>query len=186
MHLDDAALRARLAPPVLGWATEAGLRDAAVLVPLVRRADGDVLVFTLRRADLASHAGQISFPGGAREPGEDPVACALREADEEIGLAAASADVLGRLPDRVSIAGFLVAPVVARVAAPPAWRPLASEVAEVFELPVGPMFDETLWSWRPSSHPLARFAKVPSLALGGRDVWGLTGIVVRDLLGRCR
>lgn len=186
MHLDDAALRARLDPRDRGWESDPGLRDAAVLVPLVRRGDRDVLVFTLRRADLAAHAGQISFPGGGREPGEDPIACALREAEEEIGLAPPAVDVLGRLPDRVSIAGFLVAPVVGRIAAPAAWRPLPSEVAEVFELPVAPMFDETRWSWRPSKHPLAKFPKVPALALDGRDVWGLTGIVLRDLLERAR
>lgn len=182
MHLDDEELRVRFGPVDFAWRSESGLRDAAVLLPLVRRGDADRLVFTLRRPDLAAHAGQISFPGGAREAGEDPVACALRETEEEIGVAPGAIEVLGRLPDRVSIAGYLVAPIVARVREEPVYRPLASEVAEIFELPVGPMLDATRWSLRPSTHPLARFARIPYLDLDGRTVWGLTGIILRDFV----
>lgn len=182
MHLDDADLVRRLGPPVRDWRPEPGLRDAAVLLPILRRGDRDVLVFTLRRPDLAAHAGQISFPGGGREGGEDAVACALRETDEEIGVGASQVDVIGRLPDRVSIAGFHVATIVGRVRGEPAYRPLASEVAEVFELPVAPMLDRSRWSHRPSTHPLARFAKIPYLDLEGRTVWGLTGIILRDFV----
>jgi 8-oxo-dGTP pyrophosphatase MutT (NUDIX family) len=182
VHFEDEPLRARFGPVERAWRTEPGLRDAAVLVPLVRRPHGDVLVFTLRRPDLTSHPGQVSFPGGAREEGEDPVACALREAQEEIGLVPEDARVLGRLPDRVSIAGFLVAPIVARVEASSAWVPLEREVAEVFELPVAPMLDAARWSFRPSTHPLARFARIPYVEIDGRTVWGLTGIVLRDFV----
>lgn len=184
MRFDDHDLRRRLDAPAPGWRSEEGLRDAAVLVPLVRRGDRDVLVFTLRRPDLAAHPGQIAFPGGAREGDEDPLDCALRESEEEIGLPRAACEVVGRLPDRVSIAGFLVAPFVARVAAPPEWRPDASEVAEVFELPVGPMLDPARWSLRPTRHAAARFARIPYLDLDDRTVWGLTGIILRDFLRR--
>lgn len=182
MRLSDDDLTRRLGGMDRAWRSEEGLRDAAVLVPLVRRAAGDVLVFTLRRPDLSSHPGQISFPGGMREEGEDPIACALREAHEEIGLEPERVRVLGRLPDRVSIAGFLVAPIVARVEPPPGWTRLEREVAEVFELPLGPMLDAARWSFRPSTHPLARFPLVPYLDLEGRTVWGLTGILVRDFV----
>lgn len=184
MLLDDRDLRLRLDPADLVWRTEAGLRDAAVLLPLVRREGRDVLVFTLRRDDLPAHAGQISFPGGAREGDEDPVACALRETEEEIGLDPARCEVLGRLPDRVSIAGFLVAPVVARVVEAPLYRPDASEVAEVFELPFGAMLDPARWSHRTTTHPRARFPRVPQMLLEGRNVWGLTGIILRDFVRR--
>jgi 8-oxo-dGTP pyrophosphatase MutT (NUDIX family) len=181
--LDDAEIRRRLSPAEATWRSEAGLRDAAVLLPLVRRRDRDVLVFTLRRPDLAAHAGQISFPGGGRHgPDEDPVRTALRETEEEIGLAAAALDVLGRLPDRVSIAGYLVAPFVARVREEPVYRPLESEVAEVFELPVAAMLERERWSFRPSTHPLARFAQIPYVDVEGRTVWGLTGIILRDFV----
>lgn len=184
MRIDDDDLRRRLGTPDAVWRSEPGLRDAAVLLPLVRREPGDVLVFTLRRPDLAAHAGQVSFPGGAREQGEDPFACALRETEEEIGVGGAGVDVLGRLPDRVSIAGYLVAPVVARVREAPVYRPLETEVAEVFELPVAAMLDRERWSFRPSTHPLARFTRIPYLDLGGRTVWGLTGIILRDFVRR--
>jgi len=184
VRFDDRDLRLRLDAPEPTWRSEPGLRDAAVLLPLVRREDRDVLVFTLRRDDLAAHAGQISFPGGGREGDEDPVACALRESEEEIGLVPARCEVLGRLPERVSIAGYLVAPFVARVLDAPVYRPDAAEVAEVFELPVGEMLDASLWSHRSTSHPRARFARVPQMALEGRNVWGLTGIILRDFVRR--
>jgi 8-oxo-dGTP pyrophosphatase MutT (NUDIX family) len=184
MLLDDEDLRRRLGPADRAWRPEAGLRDAAVLLPLVRRGGADGLVFTLRRPDLAAHAGQISFPGGAREEGEDPVSCALRETEEEVGIAAGDVEVLGRLPDRISIAGYVVAAIVARVRREPSYRPLASEVAEVFELPVAPMLDAARWSFRPSTHPAARLARIPYLDLEGRTVWGLTGIILRDFVRR--
>jgi 8-oxo-dGTP pyrophosphatase MutT (NUDIX family) len=184
MLLDDADLVRRLGPPGREWKAEPGLREAAVLVPILRRADGDRLVFTLRRPDLAAHAGQISFPGGAREEGEDPVACALRETEEEIGVGAPAVEILGRLPDRISIAGYVVAPIVARVRGEPEYRPLLSEVAEIFELPVAPMLDRARWSFQPSTHPLARAAEIPYLDLEGRMVWGLTGIILRDFVRR--
>jgi 8-oxo-dGTP pyrophosphatase MutT (NUDIX family) len=184
MLLDDEALRAQLDPPAGEWRTEDGLRDAAVILPLVRRASGDVLVFTLRRPDLPAHAGQISFPGGAREGDEDAVACAVRETDEEIGLPADALEVLGRLPDRVSIAGYLVAPFVARVRGAPVYRPLEREVAEIFELPLADIAAQDRWSFRAAKSPLARFPRVPACEVEGRCVWGLTGIILRDFMRR--
>src|SRR5712671_2370469 len=96
----------RLAPVTGQWRLEPGLRDSAVLLPIVRRGDGDRLVFNRRRDDLPAHAGQVCFPGGARSGAESVVACALREAEEEMGVPADAVRLLGRLPDRVSIAGF--------------------------------------------------------------------------------
>jgi 8-oxo-dGTP pyrophosphatase MutT (NUDIX family) len=184
MHWDDRELRLRLGAPTLDWRSEPGLRDAAVVLPLVRRPEGDTLLFTLRRPDLAAHAGQISFPGGGREGDEDPLECALREAEEEVGLVREDAEVLGRLPDRVSIADYLVAPFVVRVRSEPVWRPDPGEVAEAFELPVAGMLDQGIWRLQPSRSPKARFARVPAMDLEGRTVWGLTGIILRDFLRR--
>jgi 8-oxo-dGTP pyrophosphatase MutT (NUDIX family) len=184
MELDDRAIRIALDPASPEWHTEPGLRDAAILVPIVRRVHGDTLVFTQRRSDLAAHAGQVSFPGGGREGDEDPVACAVRETEEEIGIGAASLDVLGRLPDRISIAGFRVAAFVARVRDEPQYRPLESEVAEVFELPFAGMLAAERWSIRPSKSDRVRFPRIPYLDLEGRTVWGLTGIILRDFVRR--
>jgi 8-oxo-dGTP pyrophosphatase MutT (NUDIX family) len=115
---------------------DARLVDAAVLVPLI--GDGDTGVILTRRHDgLRHHAGQVSFPGGRVDPGDDgPVAAALREAEEEIGLAPTQARVLGFLDPLATVTGFRVLPVVARIPAGFEPRPRAGEVAEVFEVPL--------------------------------------------------
>ena len=113
------------------------LRAAAVLVGLVDRGAGEQVLLTRRNEGLRHHAGQISFPGGRIEDSDaDPVAAALREAGEEIGLAPAQASVLGYLDPFTTITGFHVYPVVAQVAADFQAVPDPSEVDEVFEVPL--------------------------------------------------
>lgn len=111
--------------------------DAAVLVGLVER-DEDVQVLLTRRTEaLRQHAGQVSFPGGRIDPGDDGVlAAALREANEEIGLAAAEAAPLGYLDPMRTVTGYRVVPVIARIAPGFVPRPDPSEVAAVFEVPL--------------------------------------------------
>ena len=109
MILDDANVTAALAPNFADFRPEPGLRDAAVLVPVVRRETRDHLVFNRRPDALPWHPGQVCFPGGARHGGEGVIDCALRETEEEMGVDPASVKLLGRLPDRISIAGFRVA-----------------------------------------------------------------------------
>ena len=110
MRVDDATVRCVLELPLGDWRSEEGLRDSAVLVILIERDGVDHVVFNRRRDDLPHHPGEVSFPGGTREGDEDAVACAVRETYEEIGIRATDLDVLGRLPERVSIAGFRVVP----------------------------------------------------------------------------
>ena len=113
------------------------LRAAAVLVGLVDRGAGEQVLLTRRNEGLRHHGGQISFPGGRIEAGDaDPVAAALREAHEEIGLAPALAQPLGYLDPFTTITGFHVYPVVAQVAADFQAVPDPSEVDEVFEVPL--------------------------------------------------
>jgi 8-oxo-dGTP pyrophosphatase MutT (NUDIX family) len=112
-------------------------KAASVLVPLVEHADGLRLLLTRRTEHLRDHAGQISFPGGRAEAGDaDAVATALREAEEEVGLAAASVEVIGRMPAYVTVTAYRVTPVVALVR--PGFELLLdpSEVAEAFEVPL--------------------------------------------------
>jgi len=114
----------------------ASLRPAAVLVGLVDRGDGLQVLLTRRTEALRHHAGQISFPGGRIEGSDaSPIAAALREANEEVGLQPQDVEPLGYLDPFVTITGFHVFPVVARVAA--AFSPVIdpSEVAEAFEAP---------------------------------------------------
>ena len=116
-----------------------------MLIPIVLRDEPTVLL-TLRTDHLTDHPSQISFPGGRSEPGDDDaVATALREAEEEIGLAADWIEVLGRLPIYTTSTGFIVTPVVALVSPGFALRPDPFEVAEVFEVPLA-------WLMNPANH----------------------------------
>ena len=182
MRIDDANVRSVLELPLGDWRSEEGLRDSAVLVILVEHDGVDHLVFNRRREDLPHHPGEVSFPGGTRDGDEDAVACALRETHEEMGLSATDLSVLGRLPERVSIAGFKVVPFVARLVEPRPYAPAEDEVAEVFEIPCADFLRVELWGYRDTTHPLARFRRVPFFTKGERTVWGLTGIILRDFV----
>ena len=124
------------------WLRDREIRSAAVLVPVVKRKHGLTVLFTRRTAHLNDHAGQISFPGGRSEPGDaDAAETALREAAEEIGLAPAQVEVLGELPEYVTVTGYRVTPVVGLVTPPLELRLDEFEVAEVFEVPLEFLLD---------------------------------------------
>lgn len=113
------------------------LTPAAVLVALVERPEGFTVMLTQRTDHLRDHAGQISFPGGKIEKHDaDPIATALREAEEEVGLAPHVVDVVGSLDRYVTRTGFAVTPVVGFVSPPFSVNPDPFEVAEVFEVPL--------------------------------------------------
>lgn len=114
-----------------------GFREAAVLVPLVLAPESPPsLLFTVRHPDMPTHAGQIAFPGGKRDPGDESLEqTALREAREELGLHA-GVRVLGEMDDVATPHGFVITPVVAAVTGPLALRPSEREVTEVFYAPL--------------------------------------------------
>ena len=112
-------------------------KPASVLVPVVERADGHTVLLTRRTDRLQDHAGQVSFPGGGREARDaDPVETALRETEEEVGLARRYVDVIGFLPGYLTVSSYAVTPVVGIVA--PGFRlsPDPIEVADIFEVPL--------------------------------------------------
>lgn len=115
----------------------ARFRPAAVLVPVIDRVGGATVLLTERCADLSDHAGQVSFPGGRLDEGDaGPVACALREAEEEVGLPKGHpVRIVGALEMRGTVSNYRVTPVVA-VTAPFAPRAQAEEVARIFEVPL--------------------------------------------------
>ena len=154
---------------------------AAVLVPLIERADGWSVVLTLRSADLADHAGQISLPGGRIDPEDaDESAAALREAEEEIGLARDYVEIAGRLDTWFTGTGFDVTPIVGLVRPPPPYRPDPVEVAEVFEVPLDFILDPRNHQYR--SRELGGqqrfFWAIPYLH---RNIWGATAGMLVNL-----
>jgi len=118
------------------------LRPACVLVPVVVRVPEPTVLFTRRTAHLKAHSGQISFPGGRVEP-EDPTPehTALRETQEEIGLAPERIELLGKLPEYHTRTGFRITPVIGVVTPPVNLLPDQNEVAEVFEVPLSFLMD---------------------------------------------
>jgi len=142
--LTAPALRQRFASPPV-WEPEVVLEkpyanrvpaQAAVLVGIVQREQPMVLL-TERTAHLSTHSGQVAFPGGRTDPEDSsPFHTALREAQEEVGLAAAYAEVLGVLPTYVTGSSFIISPVVALVAPDFELQPNPHEVADVFEVPL--------------------------------------------------
>ncbi len=122
--------------------TPQSLQAAAVLVPLVAHADGINVLFTQRTDHLKHHPGQVSFPGGRSEPQDQgPIATALRETEEEIGLGAGYIDPLGLLDDYETVTGFLVTPVVSLVTPGFTLALDDFEVAASFEVPLTYLLD---------------------------------------------
>ena len=184
-------------PGDLPGAERVAARQASVLVPLVMRESGVRMLLTRRDARLAVHAGQISFPGGGREPDDrDAVHTALREAEEEIGLAPSLVEPLACMPLYTTVTGFAVTPVVALVHAHARWQPQPTEVAEVFEVPLeflmNPAHHE-LRAWEPAQPPAAAPAGGPGrrmfYAMPWTDthtgqryfIWGATAGMIRNL-----
>ena len=185
MRFDDAAL-ARLRelvaqrPAIAIDAPE--YRRACVLVPLVRGDGGWSILFSRRSASLAAHSGQIAFPGGAVEEGESLAGAAVREAQEEVGIAPEHVELIGRLDDLVTnVSGFLVAPFIGVIHERIDYVLQESEVAEVFEVPIDalltPSQPEVRYvSYRERSYP-AYFYRY-----GEYEIWGLTGRMLKTFL----
>ena len=134
----------RVASPVTESSFVEGedLVPAAVLVPVIVRETGPTMLLTQRTAHLRDHAGQVSFPGGRCEEGDaSPEATALREAAEEVGIAASQVEILGRLPEYRTGTGFVITPVVGLVTPPLNLKLDDFEVAEVFEPPLEFLLD---------------------------------------------
>ncbi|CAG2132689.1 putative Nudix hydrolase NudL [Cupriavidus campinensis] len=163
-----------------------GLREAAVLVPLVDRTDGLTVLLTERNANLNAHAGQISFPGGRQETYDaDRIATALRETKEEIGLDRDYIEVLGSLPDYITGTGYHVSPIVGLVRTGFALEADAGEVADIFEVPLAFLMDPSrherrLFRWEEGERQFYSMP-YPREEGGHRFIWGATAGMLRNL-----
>lgn len=160
------------------------LRPAAVLVPIIARREGATVLMTRRSDSLASHTGQIAFPGGRLDPGEDAVQAALREAREEVALDSAAVEVLGVADGYETVTGFMVTPVIGWLVEPPVVSPAPDEVAEVFEVPWDFLMDPANHRrdfYDPETGPRRWFWAMPWRE---RYIWGATAAIVRALRAR--
>lgn len=156
--------------------------EAAVLIAITNRNEPGVLL-TVRREDMRTHAGQIAFPGGRLDPGEDAIAAALREAQEEVLLGPSSVEVVGAIEPYRTVTGYVVTPVLGVI--PPDLRltPHEHEVADLFEAPLAFLLD-------PANQRLqtallqGRERHYYEILWNGRRIWGATAAMIVNLSRR--
>ncbi len=187
-HLQIAALRARFAHPPI-WQPEPRetlyveqCKPAAVLIGLQPHDDGLHVVLTHRTAHLRSHAGQVAFPGGKIDHDDDgPVAAALREAHEEVGLNPQQVDVLGTLTTMPTNTGYEITPVVGLLPADVQWQLNTGEVASLFTVPLTFLMDphhHCKHQWVLDSGVRREWFSMPYRE---HYIWGVSAAIVRDV-----
>ncbi|MFZ0679101.1 NUDIX hydrolase [Candidatus Binatus sp.] len=159
---------------------------AAVLIPLFER-DGELHIVYIRRSDhVASHRGQVAFPGGRVDAVDATLLdAALREAHEEVGIHPSTVDVIGALATmQTTTSGIVVAPFVGVIPSDTQLKPQLSEVAQIFDVPLSALRDPKFrgdYEWK-SEGPATRTSKFPAILYGGQIIWGLTLRITLNLL----
>lgn len=152
---------------------------AAVLIALVRRPEGHTVLYTERSPDLRAHSGQVAFPGGKVDRADAGVAAAaLREANEEVGMAPADAAILGYMPTYYTGTNYLITPVVAEVTPSGPFVPNPGEVHSVFEVPLRRILDPATYG----TFRVRRAGKEHTtwqIDHDGHLIWGITANLTR-------
>ena len=176
-------LRARLSSPAGRRLPPDDTREAAVLVPLYVDAGGLWTLLTKRSEDLPHHRGQIAFPGGSLEAGEDAWAAALRETEEEVGIDPKKVLRLGELDEASTPSGFRIVPCVGAVPFPLETQLNSAEIEEVFPVPIQAFANPRMIEDRVVSFD-GKPRELRIYHIGGRQVWGLTARIIQNLLDR--
>jgi len=179
-------IRARLDAYVHNQLPADGRPSAAVLIPIYQ-ARGELHIVLTKRTDrVEHHKGEISFPGGARDPEDaDLIATALRESHEEIGLQRQHVEVIGRVDDFITVSQFHVTPyvgVIDPLAAPYRWLPQEREVAEILEVPLQHLLDPVNLVRERRSMPDGRITDMESFRWRDHLVWGATARMLKNFL----
>lgn len=174
VELPDLRSDAHFAPPVI--------RPAAVLIAVTDRAEPGVIL-THRPEGMRAHPGQVAFPGGALDPGEDAVGAALRETHEELGISTSDIRIIGASDRFVTATGYDVTPVLGLVPPDIAIVPNPVEVASWFEAPLGFLLD-------PANHAhkegelKGRVRPYIEIDWQGHRIWGITAAILANLARR--
>lgn len=178
-RLIDSLRRALASRPRPPEEDAPGFRPASVLVP-IRPSEGDLdFLFIQRSDDLRHHPGQIAFPGGGREKVEDALACALREAREEVGLEPARVEVLGSVESCFTPTGFQITPFVGQIyVEPDTLEPDPVEIARIFTLPLGELAARSTYR---RTH-LAPDKPLEFFVCRDEVVWGATARILRQVV----
>jgi 8-oxo-dGTP pyrophosphatase MutT (NUDIX family) len=175
------------APPLQGDLVE--LRElawvpAAVLIAITERAEPGVIL-TVRREHMRTHAGQVAFPGGRIDPGEDAVAAAIREAHEELGLDPEALELVGELEPYRTVTSYIVTPVIGVVPPDLPLEPHEHEVADWFEAPLRYILDPANQVQR-SALFQGRDRHYYEIMWGNQRIWGATAAIIVNLSRRLR
>ncbi len=173
-----------LNPDFQNEVVERALRPAAVLIPVIERAEGLSVVFTRRTTKLKSHSGQVSFPGGKIDAGDgDARLAALRETHEEVGVAPEAVDVLGQMPDYFTGSGYRISPVIGLVNRDAVFEASPDEVEYIFEVPLSFLMN-------PDNYRIGtkRFENIDryfyEIFWEEQYIWGVTAGIVRMFYNR--
>ncbi len=184
MMIDPDDIRQRLSSHRLRALPQDDLHPSAVLLPLYMHEGNERILFTRRTDHLSHHSGEISFPGGRwQESDRDLLETALRETEEEMGIAPGDVEVLGRLDDCISVHGYHVTPFVGVIPHPYPLQVNRDEIAEVIDVSAARLLDPSIfrvedWQHKGRVHPVCFYT------VGAHEIWGLTAGILRQFLNR--